>query len=267
MLNFKRAAIIGSMLAALSVTAFAADNNAADQAQKPSMKERVNAILHEDGADQKGPQMDKRGHGPKDFRHHGPRDGRHMGPQGDMRGPGHGPMVTEESMEKWNSMTEEQRQEAIQKWENMTPDERKEAMDKHRQEMEKKRAEWENMTEEQRQEAIQKREAEMQKRAEERKAEHDKRAKEAMNKLTDAQKAEVEQFIKDDMAQRQARKEKLHNMTEEQREAVRLNMPRKQHQPRFNGEHRQGPRPDGHHGPQGDRPMPPAPPADASQAK
>lgn len=77
---------------------------------------------------------------------------------------------------------------------------------------------WKSMTPEQRQQAFEK----MQ---QDRKEAHDKYAKETMDKLTDTQKAEVEQFIKDDMAQRQARKARLDNMTPEQREAVKANRP------------------------------------------
>lgn len=53
-----------------------------------------------------------------------------------------------------------------------------------------------------------------------------KYAKETMNKLTDEQKTEVQNFIKEDMAQRTERKAKLDKMTPEQREAVRANMPK-----------------------------------------
>ena len=74
------------------------------------------------------------------------------------------------------------------------------------------------MTPEQREKAVEK----MRK---ERKEAHEKYAKETMSKLTMAQKAEVQQFIKDDMAQRQARHERLQQMTPEQREAVRANRP------------------------------------------
>lgn len=82
---------------------------------------------------------------------------------------------------------------------------------------------WKGMTPEQRQQAFEK----MQ---QDRKEAHDKYAKETMDKLTDAQKAEVEQFIKDDMAQRQARKARLDNMTQEQRDAVKANKPMEQKQ-------------------------------------
>lgn len=74
------------------------------------------------------------------------------------------------------------------------------------------------MTPEQREKAVEK----MRK---ERKEAHEKYAKEAMAKLTPGQKAEVQQFIKDDMAQRQARHERLQHMTPEQREAIRANRP------------------------------------------
>lgn len=69
------------------------------------------------------------------------------------------------------------------------------------------------------------REKAVEKMRKERKEAHEKYAKETMAKLTPAQKAEVQQFIKDDMAQRQARHERLQNMTPEQREAIRANRP------------------------------------------
>ena len=65
-----------------------------------------------------------------------------------------------------------------------------------RAERKKMREEWKSMTPEQREKAVEK----MRK---ERKEAHEKYAKETMSKLTPAQKAEVQQFIKDDMAQRQ----------------------------------------------------------------
>ena len=98
-----------------------------------------------------------------------------------------------------------------------------------RAEHQKLRAEWNSMTPEQREKAVEK----MRK---ERKEAHEKYAKETMSKLTLAQKAEVQQFIKDDMAQRQARHERLQQMTPEQCEAIRANrpLPPKHH----NGEYR-----------------------------
>lgn len=94
----------------------------------------------------------------------------------------------------------------------------------------KMREEWKSMTPEQREKAVEK----MRK---ERKEAHEKYAKETMAKLTPAQKAEVQQFIKDDMAQRKARHERLQSMTPEQREAVRANrpLPQKHHKSEFRG--------------------------------
>ena len=118
-----------------------------------------------------------------------------------------------------------------------------------RAEMEKRRAEWEKMTPEQRQEARAKWQKERQER-------HDQRAKEAMAKLTPEQKAEVEAFIKEDMAQRQARHEKLQNMTPEQRQAIRANRPLKIKDGRHFKHHKDGKRFQGEgfrgHGPRPD---------------
>ena len=99
-----------------------------------------------------------------------------------------------------------------------------------RAERQKMREEWKSMTPEQREKAVEK----MRK---ERKEAHEKYAKETMSKLTPAQKAEVQQFIKDDMAQRKARHERLQNMTPEQREAVRANkpLPHRHHKDDFRG--------------------------------
>lgn len=99
-----------------------------------------------------------------------------------------------------------------------------------RAERQKMREEWKSMTPEQREKAVEK----MRK---ERKEAHEKYAKETMSKLTLAQKAEVQQFIKDDMAQRQARHERLQQMTPEQREAVRANrpLPQRHHKDEFRG--------------------------------
>ena len=79
--------------------------------------------------------------------------------------------------------------------------------------------------------------AKFQKMRKERKEAHEKYTKETMAKLTPAQKAEVQQFIKDDMAQRKARHERLQSMTPEQREAVRANrpLPQKHHKGEFRG--------------------------------
>lgn len=94
----------------------------------------------------------------------------------------------------------------------------------------KMREEWKSMTPEQREKAVEKM-------RQERKEAHEKHAKETMAKLTPAQKAEVQQFIKDDMAQRKARHERLQSMTPEQREAVRANkpLPPRHHKGEFRG--------------------------------
>ena len=103
-----------------------------------------------------------------------------------------------------------------------------------RAERQKMREEWKIMTPEQREKAVEK----MRK---ERKEAHEKYAKETMSRLTSDQKAEVQQFIKDDMAQRQARHERLQHMTPEQREAIKANRPMppkapKHHKGEFRGD-------------------------------
>ena len=166
MLNMKKILIAGTVMTALCATAFAATN---DQADKPTMRERVNRILCENRGDcPAGPECQ------------GIKEGKHF-----------------------------KQHKAYKK---MSPE--------RRAEMEKRRAEWEKMTPEQRQEAHEKWQKERQER-------HDKRAKEAMAKLTPEQRAEVEAFIKEDMAQRQARHEKLQKMTPEQRHAIKANRPLK----------------------------------------
>ena len=202
MLNMKKIFIAGTVMTALCATAFAATN---DQADKPTMKERVNRILCENRNDCPAPaecQGPRLGHQHRD-------------------------------------------------WHKMSPEKRAE--------MEKRRAEWEKMTPEQRQEARAKWQKERQER-------HDQRAKEAMAKLTPEQKAEVEAFIKEDMAQRQARHEKLQNMTPEQRQAIRANRPLKMHDGKHLKHHKDGKRFQGEdfraHGPRPDcKPAicPPAP--------
>lgn len=78
---------------------------------------------------------------------------------------------------------------------------------------------------------------EHQKMMKERREAHKKLVAEKMGKLSKAQKAEVEQFIKDDIAHRKAMKERMHNMTPEQREAIRVA------HPVFGKMHRPGPKP------------------------
>ena len=178
MLNMKKIFIAGTVMTALCATAFAATN---DQADKPTMKERVNRILCENRNDCPAPTECQ---GPRLGHQH--RDSHKMSPE-------------------------------------------------KRAEMEKRRAEWEKMTPEQRQEARAKWQKERQER-------HDQRAKDAMAKLTPEQKAEVEAFIKEDMAQRQARHEKLQNMTPEQRQAIRANRPLKIKDGRHFKHHKDGKR-------------------------
>ena len=59
----------------------------------------------------------------------------------------------------------------------------------------------------------------------ERKEAHKKYVAEKMNKLTPAQRAEVEQFIKDDMEHHRAMGERMKKMSPEQREALRAARP------------------------------------------
>lgn len=117
----------------------------------------------------------------------------------------------------------------------LTPEQKAE---KQRLKAEKKRLkkEWKNMTPEQRQQAKEK----FRKEREEARAKY---AQKTMSKLTDEQKAEVQNFIKEDMAQRAARKAKLDKMTPEQREAVRANMPKPPKPPKADkefGKHHKG---------------------------
>lgn len=199
MLNLKKTLLAGAILTALCASAFAAAPT--DNASQPTMRDRVNAILHEDNAGE----QDK-------------------APRGEKR---RRPQLTPEQREKLAQRRAE--------WEKMTPEQRREAHEKWRQEWHQR---------------------------------HDQYAKEAMAKLTDEQRAEVEAFIKEDIAQRQERRAKLHNMTPEQREAVRANYPRHHREWRGHrggdghwrdGYRHRGPRHDGRHwGGPGPRPDCPA---------
>lgn len=214
MLNMKKVLIAGTVLTALCATAFAATN---DEAQKPTMKERVSCILAEGRTDCPAPQECR---GPREGmgRHH--KDFRKMSPE------------QRAEMEKRRA-----------EWEKMTPEQRREAHEKWQKEREERRAEIEKARQER----------------------HDQRAKETMSKLTPEQKAEVEAFIKEDMAQREARRAKLQNMTPEQREAVRANRPLKP-SPLKDGKHFRGHGPqDGKHF-QGHGPMHPGPRPDCPVA-
>ena len=176
MLNMKKILIAGTVMTALCATAFAAST---DQADKPTMRERVNRILSENRTDCPAP--------------------------ADCQGPRMGKQHRD--------------------WHKLSPEKRAE--------IEKRRAEWEKMTPEQRQEARAKWQKERQER-------HDQRAKEAMAKLTPEQRAEVEAFIKEDMAQRQARHDKLQKMTPEQRQAIRANRPLKMYDGKHFKHHKDG---------------------------
>lgn len=138
--SWKKSLVVAGVLTALCASAaFAAEQ----PAQKPSMRERANAILHHDENDASS-----------DRPYHMER-GRHWG------GPMHpGPQLTDEQIKErearraeWEQMTPEQRQEAHAKWreermKNMTPEE-KERFEQR----EAKREEWRQMTPEQRQKA------------------------------------------------------------------------------------------------------------------
>lgn len=96
MLNLKKTLLAGAILTALCASAFAADP-ADDSAKRPTMRDRVNAILHEDSAadNDRAPRGEKR-----------------LMPQ-----------LTPEQREKlaqrraeWKKMTPEQRREAQEKW-------------------------------------------------------------------------------------------------------------------------------------------------------
>lgn len=102
--------------------------------------------------------------------------------------------------------------------------------DEQRAERQKLRESWQSMTPEQAIEKIRK----------ERQEAHDKRAKESMKKLTPAQKAEVEQFIKEEQAQHTERRARLEKMTPEQREAVRANRPLPPKPPQGFAKHHKG---------------------------
>ena len=224
MLNLKKALVVGTVLTAFCATAaYAAD----EQADKPSIKERTNRILHENDQAQP-PQGDHHKMGPRHFE-----DCHHILMTQEER------EAMQQRRETWKNMTPEQREEAYQKYIQERIDKAPTAEEKAKlQEMEKRRQEWKKMTPEQRKEAC------------------EQRRQENLNKLTDAQRAEVEQFIKDDMAQREAMRARLEKMTPEQRACIRdAHM---QHGPRHMGP-QGGP---GHHfghGPQGG--PPPAPPA------
>lgn len=90
--------------------------------------------------------------------------------------------------------------------------------EEQRQQWQEKRAEWAKMTPEQRQQA-----------REQWQAERAKYREECLSKLTDEQRQEVEQFIQDRNQQRQAMRERIEQMTPEQRQALRAYGPGRHH--------------------------------------
>lgn len=173
----------------------------------------------------------------------------------EKQGPGHFQRREMRGFPQRPPMTQEQREA----FKNMSPAERKDFM-------KKRNAEWvKSMTPEQKANYEQHK-----KMMKERREAHQKLVKEKMSKLTPEQKAEVTQFIKDDMAQRKAMGERLKKMTPEQREALRVMRPGRNHRmgpmhgpqgfgPKGHGP--QGPGPEGFR-PQGPGPQGPAPQQD-----
>lgn len=109
------------------------------------------------------------------------------------------PRLTQEEREKMKTMTPEQRKAFMKEkheqfLKSLTP-EQKAKYEAHRQMMK------------------------------ERMEAHKKLVEEKMAKLTPSQRAEVEQFIKDDIAQRKAMAERVRKMTPEQREALKVARP------------------------------------------
>lgn len=215
-LQWKRTIIAGAVLTAFCANAFAAEPPAPP---KPSMKDRVNAILNEDNnvCPPGGPLRDGARRAPKPpkapeyLKHH------HHG-------------ITKEA---WDSMTPEQRHELHEKWrqewEAKTPEERRELRDKwHKERLERMTPEQRQRYEERRAEAErlrnlspEERREEVRKLHEKRDAERQERAKEKMEKLSPEQRAEVEAFLKEDMEKREQMRERMENMTPEQRDAIR----------------------------------------------
>ena len=171
-MNMKKALLAGAILTAFATTAFAAD---IQENAKPTMKERVNKILHHEDEHPGYHKNAKRGYPPR-------------------------PKMTEEQRECFKQMNPEERRafmkERHAQWlKSMTP-EQKAHYDKH------------------------------QKVLKERREARQKNVAEKMNKLTAAQRAEVEQFIKDEMAHHRAMGERLKKMSPEQREAIRACRPK-----------------------------------------
>lgn len=203
-MNMKKVLIAGAVLTAFATSAFAAN---VQENAKPTMRERVNNILHEN--DQQPGHHKKAMHGYPER-----------------------PRMTQEQREAFKKMTPEQRKafmkERNEAWvKSMTP-EQKARYQEHKKQMQ------------------------------ERREAHKKLVAEKMSKLNETQRAEVEQFIKDDMAQRRAMGERLRSMTPEQREAIRVQRPNRFGHPGHHfgnqGPMKHGPKHDGmHRGPQANR--------------
>ena len=100
MLNMKKILIAGTVMTALCATAFAAST---DQADKPTMRERVNRILSENRTDCPAPADCQ---GPRMGKQH--RDWHKLSPEKRAE--------IEKRRAEWKKMTPEQRQEARAKW-------------------------------------------------------------------------------------------------------------------------------------------------------
>ena len=211
-MNMKKALLAGAILTAFATTAFAAD---IQEDNKPTMRERVNKILHHEDEHPGYHKNAKRGYPPR-------------------------PKMTKEQRERFKQMNPEERRAF----------------------MKERHAQWlKSMTPEQKAHYN-----EHQKFLKERKEARQKNVAEKMNKLTAAQRAEVEQFIKDEMAHHRAMGERLKKMSPEQREAIRACRPKTfghhfdkkapGHKMKHHREYRDFHR-DFHRGPQADCPVPP----------
>lgn len=216
MLNLKKVLVIGTVLTAIGATAaFAHEAKQNNTPENCGPKQQMGAHKMHRGNHQK------------------------------MMKPGAYVLMTEaereaakQRRETWKNMTPEQREAAYQKYINeriekaSTPEEKAKL-----QKMEERRQKWLKMTPEERKAHFEKM-----------KAAREQQRQERLNKLTPAQKAEVEQFIKDSQAQRKAMMERMKNMTPEQRQCIRdARMAQGPHKMGPKG----GPRPG--HGPQGHR--------------
>lgn len=265
MLRKKHLLIAAAVLTALSATAFAADTDnqpsmrervariLSEDSERPAPPPRGFRGPGGPRGDFGGPHH---GFGPGGLGFDEPCD---LGPDCDIHGPHRGPWhrgpLTQEERERmekfheeWEQMTPEEREAAQAKfreerraelerqreeWEKMTPEEREAAWEQFRKdeearraEMEKRRAEWEQMSPEQREEKRKEFRAQEEKFRAERKAEREENAKASMNKLSDAERAEVEQLINDEMARRKDERARFEKMTPDQQAAVRANRPR-----------------------------------------